>query len=46
MIDILAPDVLDPLPEEPVESQSHADRTNRELALVALLGGPTHGDIR
>jgi hypothetical protein len=46
MIDILAPDVLDPLPTEPVESQSNVDRLNRELAMVALLGGPTGGDIR
>ena len=46
MIDILAPDVLDPLTEEPVESQSQIDRLNRELAMVALLGSPTGGDFR
>ena len=45
MIDILAPDVLDPLPEEPVESHLHADRVNRELALVALLGGPINREL-
>ena len=46
MIDILAPDVMDPLATEPVESQSQIDRMNRELAMVALLGSPTGGDIQ
>ena len=46
MIDILAPDVMDPLAAEPVESQSQIDRMNRELAMVALLGSPTGGDIQ
>jgi len=46
MIDILAPDVLDPLTDEPVESQSQIDRVNRELAMAALLGSPTGGDFR
>lgn len=46
MIDILAPDVLDPLPTEPVEPQWRIDRVSRELAMLALLGGPHRGDIR
>jgi len=46
MIDILAPDVLDPLPAEPVEPQWHIDRANRDLAMLALLGGPVRGDLR
>ena len=37
-IDILAPDVLDPLPAVVVPSQSHIDRTNRDLAVFALMG--------
>jgi hypothetical protein len=45
-IDILAPDVLDPLPLVPVQSQSHIDRTNRDLAMLALMGAPMRTDIR
>jgi hypothetical protein len=45
-IDILAPDVLDPLPLVPVQSQSHIDRANRDLAMLALMGAPTRTDIR
>ena len=45
-IDILAPDVLDPLPLEPVQPQSHVDRANRDLAMLALMGAPMRTDIR
>jgi hypothetical protein len=46
LIDILAPDVLDPLRTEPVESQWRIDRASRDLAMLALLGGPAREEIR
>ena len=46
LIDILAPDVLDPLPAVPVPSQSHIDRANRDFAMLALMGAPMPADLR
>ena len=46
LIDILAPDVLDPLPAVPVEPQWRIDRASRDLATLALLGGPIRGELR
>ena len=45
-IDILAPDVLDPLPLVPMQSQLHIDRANRDLAMLALMGAPMRTDMR
>ncbi|MEO8695830.1 MAG: hypothetical protein ABI658_20085 [Acidimicrobiales bacterium] len=46
LIDILAPDVMDRLPAEPVEPQWRIDRASRDLAVLALLGGPQPGRLR
>jgi hypothetical protein len=46
LIDLLAPDVLDPLPAVPAEPQWPVDRASRDLAMLALLGGPLRGDVR
>ena len=45
LIDLLAPDVLDPLPAVPVPTQSHVDRANRDLAMLALMGAPMRADL-